>query len=64
MKTLNELVVMVRPEDIHEVGCGNGQLSKMMAEKFPVRSSDIKTGTDIYELEKSDGAELMVCCEV
>lgn len=71
---------------VHEVGCGEGFLSTMLAERgFAVRGSDLSPSAvatargraaalglpatfrvaDLYDLTpRSDGAELVVCCEV
>lgn len=85
MAALADLVARSGAWQVHEIGCGEGFLSTMLAQRgCAVRGSDISPSAvaiarqraaelglpvtfqvaDLYTLQPSDGAELVVCCEV
>ena len=73
----------VNPKSIHEIGCGEGRMTRMISSMydFEIKGSDfskliiqenikrkdkgvIYYNKSIYNLDKSDSADIIICCEV
>ena len=85
LNSFEKFVDLSKAKTVHEIGCGEGRLSALMAQKgLSVRACDysdeivekakgflkesgVKADVvkkSVYDLNKNDAADLMVCCEV